>query len=68
MFCLQESLGERMSRFKDWVIEMQEDAENMDYVMFLAKYGEANIDIWRDYHDPNYENTNVDEYMSEGCP
>ena len=65
---LETQKGIRMSRFKDWVIEMQEDAENMDYVMFLAKYGEANIDIWRDYHDPNYENTNVDEYMSEGCP
>ena len=53
-------------RFKDWIITMQEDAEEMDYVMFLDKYGKANIDIWRDYHDPNYENTNVDEYMSEG--
>ena len=57
-----------MSKMGRWFLEMQEDAENMDYVMFLAKYGEANIDIWRDYHDPNYENTNVDEYMSEGCP
>ena len=28
-----------MSRFKDWVIEMQEDAENMDYVMFLETFG-----------------------------
>ena len=55
-------------KFTDWIIEMQEDAEEMDYIMFLAKYGEANIDIWRDYHDPNYENTNLDEYMSEGCP
>ena len=55
-------------KFTDWILEMQEDAEEMDYIMFLAKYGEANIDIWRDYHDPNYENTNVDEYMSEGCP
>ena len=45
---------------------MQEDAENMNYAMFIDKYGVANIDIWRDYHDPNYENTNVDEYMSEG--
>jgi len=53
-------------RFKDWVITMQEDAENMNYVEFLDKYGKSNIDIWRDYHDPNYENTNVDEYMSEG--
>ena len=53
-------------RFKDWVITMQEDAENMNYAMFIDKYGTANIDIWRDYHDPNYENTNVDEYMSEG--
>ena len=61
MFCLQESLGERMSRFKDWVIEMQEDAENMDYVMFLAKYGEANADIWRDYHNPNYANHELHE-------
>jgi len=57
-----------MSRFKDWVMEMQEDAENMDYVAFIAKYGEVNIDIWRDYNDPDYENTSVDEYMSEGCP
>ena len=47
---------------------MQEDAENMNYVEFISEYGVANIDIWRDYHDPNYENTNVDEYMSEGCP
>jgi len=55
-------------RFKDWVITMQEDAENMNYVEFISEYGVSNIDIWRDYHDPNYENTNVDEYMSEGCP
>ena len=53
-------------RFKDWVLTMQEDAENMNYVEFLDKYGKSNIDVWRDYHDPNYENTNVDEYMSEG--
>ena len=53
-------------RFKDWVITMQEDAENMNYVEFISEYGISNIDIWRDYHDPNYENTNVDEYMSEG--
>ena len=59
---------EMSMRFKDWVITMQEDAENMNYVEFISKYGVANIDIWRDYHDPNYENTNVDEYMSEGCP
>tara|TARA_R110000822_G_scaffold66875_1_gene163293 strand:+ start:48 stop:221 length:174 start_codon:yes stop_codon:yes gene_type:complete len=57
-----------MSRFKDWVMEMQDDAMDMDYVAFIAKYGEVNIDIWRDYNDPDYENTSVDEYMSEGCP
>jgi len=57
-----------MGRFKDWDMEMQEDAENMDYVALIAKYGEVNIDIWRDYNDPDYENTSVDEYMSEGCP
>tara|TARA_R110000824_G_scaffold61978_1_gene164415 strand:+ start:342 stop:515 length:174 start_codon:yes stop_codon:yes gene_type:complete len=57
-----------MSKMGRWVLEMQEDAENMDYIEFISKHGEANIDIWRDYHDPNYENTNVDEYMSEGCP
>ena len=43
-------------RFKDWVITMQEDAENMDYLEFLSKYGEVNADIWRDYHNPEYAN------------
>jgi len=57
-----------MGKFKDWVMEMQDDAMDMDYVAFIAKYGEVNIDIWRDYNDPDYENTSVDEYMSEGCP
>ena len=57
-----------MSKMGRWFLEMQEDAENMDYIEFISKHGEANIDIWRDYHDPNYENTNVYEYMSEGCP
>ena len=45
-----------MSRFKDWVIEMQEDAEEMEYLEFLSKYGEVNADIWRDYHNPEYAN------------
>ena len=26
-------------RFKDWVITMQEDAENMNYVEFISEYG-----------------------------
>ena len=41
-------------KFKDWVITMQEDAEGMNYVEFISEYGVANIDIWRDYHNPNY--------------
>ena len=45
-----------MSRFKDWVIEMQEDVEEMEYLEFLSKYGEVNADIWRDYHNPEYAN------------
>ena len=45
---------------------MQEDAEGMTYVEFISEHGVANIDICSDYHDPNYENTNVDEYMSDG--
>ena len=48
-------------RIKDWVIEMQEDAENMDYLEFLSKDGEVNADIWRDYHNPNYADLDYDE-------
>ena len=36
-----------MSRFKDWVMEMQDDAMDMDYVAFIAKYGEVNIDSFK---------------------
>ena len=53
---LETQKGIRMSRFKDWVIEMQEDAEEMEYLEFLSKYGEVNADIWRDYHNPEYAN------------
>jgi len=41
-------------KFTDWIITMQEDAEEMEYLEFISKHGEANADIWRDYHNPNY--------------
>ena len=43
-------------KFTDWIITMQEDAEEMVYLEFISKHGEANADIWRDYHNPNYAN------------
>ncbi len=41
-------------KFTDWIITMQEDAEEMEYLEFISKHGEVNADIWRDYHNPNY--------------
>ena len=49
-----------------WFLAMQEDAQEMEYWEFLDRHGKDNIDVWREIHDPDYENTNVDEYMSEG--
>ena len=50
-----------MSKMGRWVLEMQEDAEEMEYLEFISKHGEANADIWRDYHNPNYADLEYDE-------
>ena len=44
-----------MGRFKDWVMEVQDDAMDMELQEFVDKHGEVNIDIWRDINDPFYE-------------
>ena len=44
-----------LSKFKDWVMEMQDDAMDMKLHEFVDKHGEVNIDIWRDVNDPFYE-------------
>ena len=44
-----------MGKFKDWVMEMQDDAMDMELQEFVDKHGEVNIDIWRDINDPFYE-------------
>jgi len=44
-----------MGKFKDWVMEMQDDAMDMKLQEFVDKHGEVNIDIWRDINDPFYE-------------
>ncbi len=55
-----------MSKMGRWFLAMQEDAQEMEYWEFLDRHGKDNIDVWREIHDPEYENTNVDEYMAEG--
>ena len=55
-----------MSKMGRWFLAMQEDAQEMEYWEFIARHGKDNIDVWREIHDSEYENTNVDEYMAEG--
>ena len=52
-----------MGRFKDWVMEMQDDAMDMELQEFVDKHGEVNIDIWRDVNDPFYEKPNIFSWM-----
>ena len=53
-------------KVKAWLMEMQEDAQDIEYWEFLDKHGKSNIDVWRDIHDPDHNDTTIDEYMLEG--
>ena len=40
-----------MSKTGAWVLDMQEDAENLTKEQFIKKHGEHNLDLWTKVHE-----------------